>query len=85
MHGNGSTTACTTTSLTLNSTALTTNQVSITGTKGLQSTYAAQGVYLGSIDATSAGIKLNGPNVSYLNITKPNFVWITQQANFNSL
>ena len=71
MYANGSATPA----LTLNSTTLTANQLSITGTTGMQSTYAAQCVYMGSMGATSAGIKLNGPNGSYINFTKPNCVW----------
>ena len=62
-------------SITLISAALTTNQVSITRTTGMQSTYAAQGVYMGSIDATAAGIKVSGPNGSYIYFTKPHCVW----------
>ena len=71
MYVNGSATQ----SITLISAALTTNQVSITRTTGMQSTYAAQGVYMGSIDATAAGIKVSGPNGSYIYFTKPHCVW----------
>ena len=71
MHTNSSSTPA----LTLHSTYLTTNQVAIIGISGMQSTYAAPGVYLGSIDNTSAGIKLNGPNASYNNYSRPNRVW----------
>ena len=48
-------------SLTLNSTSLTTKCMATAGTTVMQSTYAAQGVYMGYIDATAAGIKLNCP------------------------
>ena len=80
MYANGSATPA----LTLNSTTLTANQLSITGTTGMQSTYAAQGVSMGSIDATSAGIKLNWPNGSYINFTKPNCVWHGSIDNSNA-
>ena len=55
------------TSLTLNNTTLTTNCIACAGTTRLQSTYAAQGVYMAS---TATCIKLNGPNGSYTYFTK---------------
>ena len=39
----------------------------------VQTSYAAQGVDLGSIDNTAAGIQLISPNACYLNFTTPNF------------
>ena len=41
----------------------------------VQTSYAAQGVDLGSIDNTAAGIQLNSPNACYINVTTPNFTF----------
>ena len=38
----------------------------------VQTSYAAQGVDLGSIDNTAAGIQLHSPNARYINFTTPN-------------
>ena len=38
----------------------------------MTSSYVAQCVYLGAVDATASGIKEVGPIASYIKFTKPN-------------
>ena len=41
----------------------------------MQSSYAAQGDYIGSVDTSYAGIKLNASTGAYIRFTKPNFTF----------
>ena len=70
MYVNGSSSR----SLTLNTTALN-RQYCIQWRNRVQTSYATQGVDLGSIDNTAAGIQLNSPNACYINVTTPNFTF----------
>ena len=70
MYVNGSSSR----SLPLNTTALN-RQYCIQWRNRVQTSYAAQGVDLGSIDNTAAGIQLNSPSACYLKFTTPNFTF----------